>query len=90
VEAARELIGGKPAAEEVWAEAAGRQAAAEGRISFAPGTLADVLSAENEAVVRVAAGVAYVTHPVADPRDPVEIALVERIRAQFDPAGVLG
>ena len=61
----------------------------EGRISFAPGSLADVLAAEDEAVVRVAAGVAYVPHAVADPRDPVEIALVERIRAQFDPAGVL-
>ena len=60
-----------------------------GRISFAPGSLADVLAAEDEAVVRVAAGVAYVPHPVADPRDPAEIALVERIRAPFDPAGVL-
>jgi glycolate oxidase FAD binding subunit len=90
VEAARELIGGEPAGEEVWVDAAERQAAAEGRISFAPGSLADVLAAEVEAVVRVAAGVAYVAHPVADPRDPAEIALVERIRAQFDPAGVLG
>ncbi len=90
VQAARELIGGKPAGEEVWVDAAERQAAAEGRISFAPGSLADVLAAEVEAVVRVAAGVAYVAHPVADPRDPAEIALVERIRAMFDPAGVLG
>ena len=89
VEAARELIGAEPAGEEVWVDAAERQAAAEERISFVPGSLAEVLAAEVEAVVRVAAGVAYVAHPVADPRDPAEIALVERIRAAFDPGGVL-
>jgi hypothetical protein len=37
----------------------------------------------------VAAGVAYVPEPVADPRDPAEIALAERVRAAFDPRGVL-
>jgi glycolate oxidase FAD binding subunit len=83
VEAARELVGAEQAGDEVWAEAAERQAAAQGRLSFAPGTLAEVLSAEDEAVVRVAAGVAYVPHEVPDPRDPAEIALVERILEQF-------
>ena len=89
VAAARELVGAEPAGDEVWADAAERQAGATGRISFAPGSLDDVLAAEDEAIVRVAAGVAYVPHEVPDPRDPVEIALVERIRAAFDPGGVL-
>jgi glycolate oxidase FAD binding subunit len=83
VATARELIGAEPAGDEVWAEAAERQAEALGRLSFAPGTLAEVLAGEAEAVVRVAAGVAYVPHEVADPRDPAEIALVERIAAAF-------
>jgi glycolate dehydrogenase FAD-binding subunit len=89
VAAARELVGAEPAGDEVWADAAERQASAAGRISFAPGSLSAVLAAEEHAVVRVAAGVAYVPHAVPDPRDPAEIALVERIRAAFDPAGML-
>ncbi len=89
VAAARELVCGEPAGDVVWAEAAERQARAAGRVLFAPGSLGELLAAEDEAVVRVAAGVAYVPHEVADPRDPAEIALVERIRAQFDPQGVL-
>jgi glycolate oxidase FAD binding subunit len=83
VDAARKLIGAEPAGGEVWAEAAERQTAARGRLSFVPGSLAEVLAAEDEAVVRVSAGVAYVPREVADPRDPAEIALVERIRAAF-------
>jgi glycolate oxidase FAD binding subunit len=83
LEAARELIGAEPGGEEVWAKAARRQADAKGRLSFAPGSLADVLATEKEAVVRVAAGVAYVPHEVPDPRDPAEIALVERIEEAF-------
>jgi glycolate oxidase FAD binding subunit len=89
VEAARELCGAQEAGDEVWAEGAERQLRARGRLSFAPGALADVLAELDEAVVRVSAGVAYVPEPVADPRDPVEIALVERIRSRFDPQGVL-
>jgi glycolate oxidase FAD binding subunit len=83
VAAAHELIGAEPAGDEIWAEAAGRQSRAEGRLSFAPGSLAGVLAAEDEAVVRVAAGVAHVPRRVPDPRDPVEIALVERIVEAF-------
>jgi glycolate dehydrogenase FAD-binding subunit len=83
VVAARELIGAEPAADDVWADAAERQRRAEGRLSFAPGALAEVLAADDEAVVRVAAGVAYVPHAVPDPRDPAEISLVERIAAAF-------
>jgi glycolate oxidase FAD binding subunit len=83
VAAARELIGAEPSGAEVWTEPAERQGAAQGRLSFAPGSLADVLAREDEAVVRVAAGVAYLPHEVPDPRDPAEIALVERIVAAF-------
>jgi glycolate oxidase FAD binding subunit len=83
IEAARELIGAEPAGEEIWTEAAERQGRAEGRLPFEPGSLTDLLASEEEAVVRVAAGIAYVPHGVPDPRDPAEIALVERIAAAF-------
>ena len=83
VAAARELIGAEPAGDEVWAEAAERQERAQGRLQFVPGGLAEMLAGEDEAVVRVAAGIAYVPHGVPDPRDPAEIALVDRIVAAF-------
>jgi glycolate oxidase FAD binding subunit len=83
VDAARQLIGAEPAGDEIWDEAAERQSRAEGRLSFAPGSLADVLAAEEEAIVRVSAGVAYVPHGVPDPRDPAEITLVDRIAGAF-------
>lgn len=83
VDAARALIGAESAGDEIWAEAAARQGRAGGRLSFAPGALADVLAAEEQAVARVAAGVAYVPHEVPDPRDPAEIAIAERIAAAF-------
>jgi glycolate oxidase FAD binding subunit len=84
----RSLVGGIED-ESVWADAEEHQSAARGRLSFAPGALAEALRALDEAVVRVSAGVAYVPVPVADPRDAAEIALAERVRAQFDPDGVL-
>ena len=83
VAAARDLIGAGPAGDEIWAEAAERQARAEGRLSFTPAALADVLAADEEAIVRVSAGLAYVPHEVPDPRDPAELALVDRIAAAF-------
>ena len=86
---ARELVDGEAGDDAIWREAAGRQLAARGRLVFAPGALAETLAGLDEAVVRVAAGVAYVPVPVADPRDPAVVALAERIRAQFDPHGVL-
>jgi glycolate oxidase FAD binding subunit len=86
---ARSLAGGTEEDDTVWAEARERQAASQGRLPFPPAGLADALGSLDEAVVRVSAGVAYVPSPVADPRDPAEIALAERVRAQLDPAGVL-
>ncbi len=69
--------------EEDWTHAAERQLAARGRRLFRPRELAEVLASEEEAIVRVSAGVAYVQHEVPDSRDPAEIALVERIVAAF-------
>jgi glycolate dehydrogenase FAD-binding subunit len=89
VQTASGLIGAEPSGDEIWAEAAERQQAARGRLSFAPAMLAEVLAGFDEAVVRVGDGVAYVPEPVDDPRDAVELALVERIKAQLDPAGIL-
>jgi glycolate oxidase FAD binding subunit len=88
-EAARALVGGDEDFGSIWAEAEARQGRSAGRLLFAPGDLRTKLDGLDEAVVRVSAGVAHVREPVADPRDPVEIALAERVRAEFDPAGVL-
>jgi glycolate oxidase FAD binding subunit len=85
---ARSLAGGTVDGS-IWDEISVRQAAARGQLPFDPGSLAGTLSGVDEAVVRVAAGIAYVPEPVEDPRDPAAIALAERIRAAFDPDGVL-
>jgi glycolate oxidase FAD binding subunit len=87
--AAHELAGGEEDFGSIWEEAAARQSWSQGRLLFAPGDLGSTLEGLDKAVVRVSAGVAYVGEPVPDPRDPVELALVERIRAELDPAGVL-
>jgi glycolate oxidase FAD binding subunit len=86
---ARSLVGDTEEGDTVWAEARERQAGSQGRLPFPPAGLADALGGLDEAVVRISAGAAYVRSPVADPRDPAEIALAERVRAQLDPAGVL-
>ena len=89
LEAGRGLVGGEEAGEDIWEEARLRQSLARGRISFPPGELARVLGEHEEAVVRVAAGVAYVPDPVPDPRDDALLALAERVRAELDPSGIL-
>jgi glycolate oxidase FAD binding subunit len=88
-DAVRLLLGGTEDPGGVWQEVEVRQAAARGRLAFDPGRLEHALAGMDDAVVRVAAGVAYVPESVADPRDPAEIALAERVRAAFDPDGVL-
>jgi glycolate oxidase FAD binding subunit len=87
--AARALVGGGEDSGSVWEEAEARQAGSQGRLLFAPGELAATLERLDEAVVRVSAGVAHVREPVSDLRDASEVALVERVRGQFDPQGVL-
>ena len=89
VATSRGLLGAAPAGDEVWSEAGGRQLAARGRVSFAPGELAALLEAWPRAVVRAAAGAAWVPDPVADARPPGVLALETRIRSQLDPQGVL-
>ncbi|MDW8338925.1 MAG: FAD-binding oxidoreductase [Thermoleophilia bacterium] len=93
---ARALVGGVEAGPEVWDESRGRQARARERIRFEPRRLAAVLGRLPEAVVRPAAGVAYVHGEVEgldpelrDRRSEALDALEERIRAAFDPHGVL-
>jgi glycolate oxidase FAD binding subunit len=96
LEAAQGLVGGTEADTAVWGESRSRQAAAQGRVRFDPGSLGDALATldEAEAVVRPAAGVAYVPER---PSDTVSQGigsvglerLFERIRAELDPAGVL-
>lgn len=87
--AARELLDGRDDFGSVWEEAEARQAWSRGRVLFDPGRLAETLRALDEAVVRVSAGIAYVPDEVEDSRDPAAVALAERVRAQFDPQGVL-
>ena len=79
-----------------WDESRERQGGATGRVPFAPGDLARVVVTLTDAVIRPAAGVAYTRHPSASDNlsqafsaGPAQ-ALVERIRRQLDPRGVLG
>jgi glycolate oxidase FAD binding subunit len=89
IEATRALVGGNEADDTVWVESRSRQAAARGRASFAPGTLRAFLADVPEAVVRPAAGIAFVSDPVPDETpEPVRL-LQERVRERFDPRGVL-
>ena len=88
-ELARSLVGGAEDDGSVWDEVGARQASSQGRLVFPPGDLARKLAGVEEAIVRLSAGVAYVLEAVADPRDSGEIALAERVRVEFDPAGVL-
>lgn len=87
--AAKALVGGVESDAAVWGESRERQAAARGRVRFAPGELGDALAGVAEAVVRPAAGVAYVPHEVAHEPDPAIARLVEAIRSELDPRGVL-
>jgi glycolate oxidase FAD binding subunit len=86
VATARALVGGQEA--DVWDESRARQAAARDRVRFDPGALAETLAGLDEAVVRPAAGIAYVPQPTREADDGAA-ALVERIREALDPGGVL-
>ena len=66
VGATRSLVGGAEADGSVWEELRARQAAARGRTSFDPGALSAFLGGTPEAVVRPAAGIAYL--PARDAR----------------------
>ena len=85
---ARALIGGRDDGA-VWDEIAQRQLAAAGRVAFTPGELERFLGGVDEAVVRAGSGIAYVADPVPDARPAAVLQLVERVRREFDPQGVL-
>jgi glycolate oxidase FAD binding subunit len=91
LEAARTLVGGGRAdGAAVWDEARARQGRALGRLRFAPADLRNVLSTLREAVVRPSNGIAYVPDRVGGVPSATRRRLYEALRAQFDPAGVLG
>ena len=89
MDAARALVGGAPGDADVWDDARGRQARALGRITFVPGDLGNVLSTLDEAVVRPAAGIAYVPHRVGGVPTAAARRLHRALKARLDPAGVL-
>ena len=94
LEAARALVGGGEAGTEIWEESRERQAAAQGRVRFDPGSLAETLAGLDEAVVRPAAGVAYAT-AATEPSyklsqaDDALARLTDRIKNALDPRGIL-
>ena len=89
LDAARALVGGVEADDAVWDEARERQGRALGRLTFAPGDLDNVLSTLDEAVVRPAAGAAYVPHRIGGVPDAAARRVQRRLKEQFDPAGIL-
>jgi glycolate oxidase FAD binding subunit len=89
---AQALIGGAEGDRDVWGDSRHRQAAARGRIRFDPGRLGETLAEleDDEAVVRPAAGVAYLLRDtVSQGIDEGVGRLLERIEREFDPRGVL-
>jgi glycolate oxidase FAD binding subunit len=89
MDTAQALVGGAPDDAGVWEEARGRQARALGRLAFAPGDLANVLTTLPEAVVRPAAGIAYVPHRVGGVPTVAARRLHRALKTRLDPAGVL-
>ena len=69
VAATRSLVGGEETDGAVWDESRSLQGAALGRTSFAPGDLRAFLDRTASAVVRPAAGIAYLPYAVADGDD---------------------
>ena len=88
---AQALVGGVENDDAVWQESQDRQHAAIGRIRFAPVDLVAVLATIDEAVVRVNAGVAYTAteNPSNSLLQGSPEQLVERLRHELDPRGVL-
>jgi glycolate dehydrogenase FAD-binding subunit len=90
VTVARELVGAAEAGPATWDEARKRQGRALGRLAFPPAELRSVLATLDEAVVRPAAGIAYVPHRVGGVPDAAARRIHRSLKARFDPAGVLG
>jgi glycolate oxidase FAD binding subunit len=86
---AADLLGARPIDDAVWDEVRAYQASQQGRLSFAPGSLAELLAREPSALVRVGVGSAYVPYEPADGRSEGARRLAERVRAALDPLEVL-
>jgi len=88
---AQALVGGVENDDAVWKESQDRQHAAIGRMRFAPVDLVAVLATIDEAVIRVNAGVAYTAteNPSNSLLQGSPEQLVERLRHELDPRGVL-
>ena len=89
MDAARALVGGAPEDAGVWDDARERQARALGRLAFAPCDLGNVLPTLSEAIVRPAAGIAYVPHRVGGVPPAAARSVHRALKARLDPAGVL-
>jgi len=89
LESAIELVGGRAADDAVWFESRERQGAALGRLRFAPRDLANVLSTVDQAVVRPAAGIAYVAHRVGGVPSAATRRVQRALKQRLDPGGVL-
>jgi FAD/FMN-containing dehydrogenase len=74
---------------DVWVEARSRQGVARGQVRFETGRLGQVLESLDEAVIRPAAGIAYVPDAVPEEPNPGVERLTEAIRSAFDPQRVL-
>jgi glycolate oxidase FAD binding subunit len=88
-DAARALVGGCSGEAGVWDEARERQARALGRLAFAPADLGNVLSTLSSAVVRPAAGIAYVPQRLGGVPPAAARRLHRALKARLDPQGVL-
>jgi len=84
-----ERVGGRAADDAVWFESRERQGAALGRLRFAPRDLANVLSTVDQAVVRPAAGIAYVAHRVGGVPSAAARRVQRALKQRLDPGGVL-
>lgn len=89
VAATLSLVGGAHADMSVFDESRRRQGAASGRVRFAAGVLAETLESLTDAVIRPSAGIAFTADPTPSIDQSQVRALIERIRRELDPRGVL-
>jgi glycolate oxidase FAD binding subunit len=82
-------VGGTVGGDAAWDESRERQGRALGRVRFAPADLANVLTTLDEAVVRPAAGIAYVPRRVGGVPSGAARRLHRALAVRLDPAGVL-
>ena len=89
VTSARVLLGGSEEDASTWEESRERQSRSLGRLGFAPGDLANVLTTLDEAIVRPGAGIAYVPHRVGGVPDAAARRIHRALKQRLDPDGVL-